>query len=320
MEKLQSNSLSECERRQSRYPTMDLNSRDIARQNPLDTIAKDHDMIAYNHENGLGARMEDVLQGSQFTSAAQRQARLLEHLRNEVFADAQTLKDALGVSIATVRRDLSELEARGLLKRMHGGAAIINQSTRDYANSVRETINLEEKVRIGAAAADLVIEGDAVIIDSGTTSLQVAKCLSGRPTLTFITNGTDTLSQLVDGGARNVHFIGGEYIELNRSLGGPMAADAVRRFSVDKAILSVTAVDLERGLIATASPQIGAVQQAMVEIARTVIVVADDSKFDRTALSVIASLRQIDHIVTNEKTKELTRSLASDLRSKFIFV
>jgi DeoR/GlpR family transcriptional regulator of sugar metabolism len=264
--------------------------------------------------------MDDVLQGSQFTSAAQRQARLLEYLRNEVFADAQTLKDALGVSIATVRRDLNELEARGLLKRMHGGAAIINQSTRDYANSVRETTNLEEKARIGAAAADLVIEGDAIIIDSGTTSLQVAKCLSGRPTLTFITNGTDTLSQLIDGGARNVHLIGGEYIELNRSLGGPMAADSVRRFSADKAILSVTAVDLERALIATASPQIGAVQQAMIEIARTVIVVADHSKFDRTALSVIASLRQVDHIVTNEKTKELTRSLSSDLRSKFIFV
>ncbi|SDN02333.1 DeoR/GlpR family DNA-binding transcription regulator [Ensifer sp. YR511] len=263
--------------------------------------------------------MSESLLDSQYKSAAQRQARLLEHLRLEVFADAQKLKEALGVSIATVRRDLSELEGRGLLKRMHGGAAIIDQTTRDYVTSVREVTNAQEKARIGAAAAELIVEGDAVMIDSGTTSLQVAKHLAGRQSLTFVTNGTDTLSQLVTGGARTIHFIGGEYIEINRSLGGPMAVDTVRRFSVDKTILSVTAVDLVRGLIATGSPQIGAVQQAMIDVARTVIVVADQSKFQRTALSVIASLRAVTHIVTNEETRAQTRGLRSDLRSKFIF-
>ncbi|NEI74365.1 DeoR family transcriptional regulator [Rhizobium lusitanum] len=264
--------------------------------------------------------MSEILSENEFKSAAVRQARLLDHLRDEVFADAQKLKDVLGVSIATVRRDLNELETRGLLKRMHGGAALINQTTRDYTTPIREVTNAEEKALIGAAASELVVEGDAVMIDSGTTSLQAAKRLAGRQSLTFVTNGTDTLAQLVAGGARSLHFIGGEYIDLNHSLGGPMAVDAVRRFSVDKAILSVTAVDLDRGLIATLSPQIGAVQQAMIEVARTVIVVADHSKFQRSALSVIAPLRDIDHIVTNEETRPLTRSLPGDLRSKFIFV
>lgn len=264
--------------------------------------------------------MSETFEDSQFTSAAQRQARLLSHLRTEVFADAQALKDALGVSIATVRRDLTELETRGLLKRMHGGAAIINQTSRDYGNAVRQVTNAEEKARIGRAAAELVVDGDAVIIDSGTTSVQVAKQLAGRNALTFVTNGPDTLSYLVDGGARSIHFIGGEYIELNRSLGGPMAVDAVRRFNVDKAILSVTAVDLDRCIIATGSPQMGAVQQAMVEVAKTVIVVADHSKFQRTALSMIASLSAVDHIVTDEATRASTRALPSALRSKFIFV
>lgn len=257
---------------------------------------------------------------SEFRSSAVRQARLLDQLRVEVFADAQTLKDILGVSIATVRRDLNELEARGLLKRMHGGAAIINQATRDYSTPVREGRNADAKSRIGAAAAELVVEGDAVMIDSGTTTLQAAKRLAERQSLTFVTNGTDILSHLVAGGARAIHFIGGEYIDVNRSLGGPLAVEAVRRFSVDKAILSVTAVDLDRGVIATATPQISAVQQAMMEIARTVIIVADDSKFQRTALSVIAPLHKIDYIVTNEATRSLTRALPGDLRSKFIFV
>lgn len=256
----------------------------------------------------------------QFTSAAQRQARMLNHLRSEVFADVQALRDALGVSIATIRRDLTELEARGLLKRMHGGAAIINQATRDYATPIREGTNAEEKARIGRAAAELVVDGDAVLIDSGTTSLQAAKCLAGRNSLTFVTNGTDTLAELAAGGARGIHLIGGEYIDLNRSLGGTMAADQVRRFSVDKAILSVTAVDLSRGIIATGSSQMGTVQQAMIEIARTVIVVADHSKFDRTALSVVASLKDIHHIVTNNETRDLLRNAPATIRNKFIFV
>lgn len=264
--------------------------------------------------------MSETLSENELKSAAVRQARLLEHLRVEVFADAQKLKDVLDVSIATIRRDLNELEARGLLKRMHGGAAIINQTTRDYSTPVREGTNIEEKARIGAAAAELVVEGDAVMIDSGTTTLQAAKHLAARQSLTFVTNGTDILTELAASGARDIHFIGGQYIELNRSLGGPMAVEAVRRFSVDKAILSVTAVDLDRGLIATATPQISSVQQAMIEIARTVIVVADHSKFQRSALSLIAPLQKIDHIVTNEATRPLTRSLPGDLRSKFIFV
>lgn len=264
--------------------------------------------------------MEDENKDNQFTSAAQRQARLLGHLRTEMFADAQALKYALGVSIATVRRDLTELEARGLLKRMHGGAAIINQATRDHVVSVREELNAAEKARIGMTAAELIVDGDAVVIDSGTTSLQVAKHLAGRPSLTFVTNGTDTLSQLVAAGRNDVHFIGGKYIEINRSLGGPMAVDAVQRFGVDKAILSVAAVDLKRGVIATTGPEIGAVQAAMIEIAQTVIVVADNSKFDRSALSVIAPLSKIDHIVTDENTRPLTASLPSDLQAKFIFV
>lgn len=264
--------------------------------------------------------MEDEIKDNQYASAAQRQARLLGHLRTEMFADAQALKDALGVSIATVRRDLTELEARGLLKRMHGGAAIINQATRDHVTSVREEINAAEKARIGLAASGLIVDGDAVAIDSGTTSLQAAKHLAGRPSLTFVTNGTDTLSQLVAAGRNDVHLIGGSYIEINRSLGGPMAVDAVRRFSVDKVILSVAAVDLKRGVIATIGPDVCAVQQAMIEIAQTVIVVADNSKFDRSALSVIAPLSAIDHVVTDENTRPFTKSLSGELQAKFIFV
>lgn len=254
-----------------------------------------------------------------YRSAGQRQARLIELLRSELFVDVQVLRDQLGVSIATIRRDLGELEGKGLLKRTHGGATIINQVTRDTAAAIREVTNAPEKAQIAAAAAELIVDGDAVIIDSGTTSLQVAKLLASNTTLTFVTNGTDVLRVLVEGGARNVHFIGGEYVEINHSCGGAMAVDQVRRFNVDKAILSVSSVDVKRQLICTLSPQIGSVQHAMIEIAQEAIVVADHSKFDRTALTVIDSLDALDHIVTNEATRALVAALPETLMQKFIF-
>lgn len=256
---------------------------------------------------------------ARYRSAPQRQARLLEHLRSELFVDVHLLTEKFGVSIATIRRDLADLESKGLLKRTHGGATVINQVTRDYVASVREITNAAEKRAIARAAAELVVEGDAVMIDSGTTSLQVANLLASRPSLTFVTNGSDVQASLVAGGARNLHFIGGEYIDINHSFGGPMATEMVRRFNVDKAILSVSSVDLARGLICTLSPQIGYVQQAMIEVAQTVIVVADNSKFERTALSVIAPIADVDYVVTDAATRPHVAGLPEAMRKKFIF-
>jgi DeoR/GlpR family transcriptional regulator of sugar metabolism len=250
--------------------------------------------------------------------APQRQARLLEHLRSELFVDVQLLRDKLGVSVATIRRDLTELEARGLLKRTHGGA-VVNQVTRESPNALREISNAHEKARIAKAAASMVVEGDAVMIDSGTTSLQVARCLAGNKSLTFVTNGSDTVAALVAGGARNIHVIGGAYTDINHSFSGPIAAEMVRRYNVDKAILSVSSIDLKRGLVCTLMPEVGCVQQSMIEIAQTVIVVADNSKFARTSLCVIAPLDRIGYVVTDDEARKHVAKLPDKIRNKFVF-
>lgn len=256
---------------------------------------------------------------STYRSAGQRQARLLELLRSDLFLDIQSIQDRLGISSATARRDLNELESRGLIKRTHGGARAINQVTQDYSAAVRAMTNAEEKGRIAEAAAELVVEGDAVMIDSGTTSLRVAELLAPNPTLTFVTNGANVLSALVAHGAKSVYMIGGEYIDINQSMGGPIAAKAVRDFHLDKAILSVSSVDLARGVICTLTPQIACVQQEMIEIAQTAIVVADHSKFERRALAVIAPVSDINWFVTDDKTQPLVTGQSPALRKKFIF-
>lgn len=253
-------------------------------------------------------------------TAPERHARLLGMLRSEIFADIQALKDALGVSIATIRRDLSELESRGLLRRTHGGALVANQVTRDSVVAVREMANAEEKNRIADAAAKLAVDGDAVMIDGGTTSLLVARRLAANPTLTFVTNGIDVLSALIEARVSKLHFIGGEYIDINHSFGGPMAAEQVRRFNVDKAYLSVSSVDHRRAQICTAAPQAACVQQAMIDIAQMTVVVADHSKFNRTALSVIAPLDRVDYVVTGTESRRELAGTPGRLMEKFVFV
>jgi DeoR/GlpR family transcriptional regulator of sugar metabolism len=252
-------------------------------------------------------------------SAPERQARVLQHLRAHLFVDVQRLRQELSASVATIRRDLTELEARGLLRRTHGGAVSVNQVTLETANAVRAESHAEEKARIAEIAAGLVVDGDAVLIDSGTTALEVARRLASNPSLTFVTNGADVVAALAAAGARQIHVIGGEYVEVNHSFAGPLAAEMIRRFNVDKAVLSVSSVDLKRGLICTQKQAVAAAQQAMIDIAQTVIVVADHTKFERTALSVIAPLDQIDHVVTGKEARSHIASLPEKTKKKFVF-
>jgi DeoR/GlpR family transcriptional regulator of sugar metabolism len=251
--------------------------------------------------------------------ASGRQARLLERLRSRSYANTQDLSAYLGVSDATVRRDLIDLEARGLIRRTHGGAMPLGQITSELPNSERMVQNIIEKVRIGKAAADLVVEGDAVFLDAGTTPLQVAGQLAHRDGLTFVTNGIDISACLVGAGVERLFVTGGEYHDVNHSLSGALAAEAIRRFNVDKLFLSVSAVDLRRGQIAISHPALAEAQRAMIEIAQEVIVVADHSKFTRNALTVIAPLEVVDRIVTDAACRDCLGDIPDVLRRKFIF-
>jgi DeoR/GlpR family transcriptional regulator of sugar metabolism len=150
--------------------------------------------------------------------------------------------------------------------------------------------------------------------------LEVARRLAPRQSLVLITNGIDVFNTLIAGGAGTVYVTGGQYIEINRSFGGPLGAEAVRRFNVDQAVISVSSIDVKRGLICVSSPLIACVQQAMIEIARTVIVAGDHSKFGHSALTTIASLDEVDFVVTDEQARGVARGLDARHRQKLVFV
>jgi DeoR family transcriptional regulator, repressor of opine catabolism and conjugal transfer len=237
-------------------------------------------------------------------SAPQRHVRVLEYLRKHNFADIKGLAAAFDVSVVTVRRDLADLESRGMLRRTHGGALAVDQVATDAPNADRAAANAAAKRRIAAMAMDFIAEGDTVIVDAGTTSLEVAKLLASRSGHTFISNGLDICAALSSSSGNKLFAIGGEYQEVNRSFAGPLAAEAVKHFSADKAILSVASIDLDRGITGLGSPDFACVQQAMIAAARSIIVVADSTKFRRSAISTVVSLDRIHTIVTDRDAPE----------------
>ncbi len=274
-------------------------------------------MLAENKIESLGSRV--MADSKTISLTSKRQARLLQRVQAQSYVDTQDLRSYLGVSEATVRRDLVDLEARGLIRRTHGGALPAGQIIQEYSNAERLVQNAAEKARIGKAAAELVAEGDVVFIDAGTTTLQVARHLAHRKDLTFVTNGTDIATCLSAAEVERLFVIGGEYCDINHSLSGSLAAEMIARFNVDKLFLSVSAVDLNRAQINVATPTVAATQRAMIAIAQKVIVLADHSKFTKSALSMITSLGDVDLIVTDSGSREQISDLPETLQQKFIF-
>jgi len=252
------------------------------------------------------------------TAAQDRQAKIVDLLKEEQFLGIGMLTERFEVSVATVRRDLGELEEAGLLRRTHGGAVNINQVALDKSNAARSIWKQAEKAAIAAVVADMIADGDTVLLDAGTTALEVAKKLTGRSSLTFISNGLDIIAELTRFDGQNIYSVGGEYTETNRSFRGPLAEQFIRQFNVDKLILNAASIDVDRGLVCTVEPVNASVARAMIEVSRRVIVVADHSKFTKSSLSVVAKIEDVGVIVTDAGTKSIIDAAPEKLRKKFV--
>ena len=239
-------------------------------------------------------------------------------LREENFVAVRHLTEALEVSVATVRRDLDELESAGCLRRTHGGAVSITQVAYDPANEDRAVANLKEKALIAETAASMIVDDDTVLLDAGTTALEVAKKLTTRPRHTFISNGSDIVAELIRGRSQSVYCIGGQFAEINRSFRGPLAEQFIRQFNVDKLILNAASIDLDRGLILTGSPENASVQQVMMEVSAQTIVVADHSKLTKSSFSVAAKIADVGVIITDPGAEAIIEDAPEQMRRKFL--
>ena len=231
-------------------------------------------------------------------STVQRRVIILNQLEAEGQVDVISLSKTLEVSEETIRNDLKRLEQKNALIRARGGAIKIDRVGIDFALSAKNKQNYEQKRRIGKAAAELVEEGDTIILDSGTTTMEITKNLANITELTVITNALNIASQLAEHPRANIIIPGGFLRKNSLSLIGATAEESFKNYFCDKLFLAVDGFSAAYGL-STPNVEEAHLNRVMMAISKQVIVVADSSKFHKRSFAFIAPISDIDILVTD---------------------
>jgi DeoR/GlpR family transcriptional regulator of sugar metabolism len=237
-----------------------------------------------------------------------RYAAILQRLREAGSASVEDLCEELGVSVHTIRRDLEDLHERGMLRRVHGGAAQLEPFFYEPFRSdlsFQEHIEsyADEKRRIAKAAAALVNEGDVVAMTAGTTTTETIRCLPMNRRLTVVTNTVNVAMELCKRKDIEVFVTGGNLRGTWFSLVGPTAIQSISKVFIDTLFIGVNGLDEKHGLTCFNSDE-AELNKVMVQQARRKIVVADSSKFGVVANWLIAPISAADVIVTDTGVTE----------------
>ena len=249
--------------------------------------------------------------------AIQRRDKILELLKEDGSAKVIKLAKIFKVSEVTVRQDLEKLEKEGLIIREHGGAFLKNVEDHVKSFSLMNQENLDKKQLIGKKAADLVESGDTIILDSGTTTTEIAKNLVGRKQLTVITNALNIALMLGAEPGIDVIMTGGEFKPPTLSLTGQKAADFFEDIHVDKLFLATAGISLRSGLTYPSLSDI-VVKKAMIDTAEKVYLVADSSKIGKNAFASLGALSLIDYIITDAGIDQKRAKILRDNEIEFI--
>jgi len=229
--------------------------------------------------------------------AAERQIKIQSLLRSQEFLDAAALASKLKASESSLRRDLIELERRGLVRRVRGGA--VSPQVQEELRGARWPTNRarEEKQRIGKAAAALLEDGQTLIMDGGSTVAEVARQLQGH-SLQVITNSVLIAEIFYDSKSVELTLTGGYLYPRLGVLLGPICEEMLTRVAADVLVMGIGGIT-EAGLSNTNTLVVGS-ERKMIEVAQRIVVVADRSKFGRQAMAHLAALETVDTIITDQ--------------------
>lgn len=252
-------------------------------------------------------------------STVSRRALILEKLDKDGQVDVPSLSKELKVSEVTIRNDLIRLEQKNMLIRARGGAIKIDRVGLDFTLSDKNKQHFEEKKRIGKAAAALVEDGDTIILDSGTTTMEIARNLVNVNNLTVITNALNIANQLADHQKANVIIPGGFLRKNSLSLVGGAAEQNFKNYFCDKLFLAVDGFNTTHGL-STPNVEEAHLNRVMIEISKQVIVVADSSKFHKRSFAFISPVTDVDVVVTDAEIPAEDRKKLENAGIKLIIV
>jgi DeoR/GlpR family transcriptional regulator of sugar metabolism len=231
---------------------------------------------------------------------ARRRSELICLARRQGQLSVTELASQFGVSPDTIRRDLDLLSLRGFLQRTHGGA-IPSEDVAQEESPFAQRIDLRatQKTRIAQCASELIQNGETLIINGGSTTRTFAFELGNKKNLTVITNALSIPSSLPEHAVRDIFVIGGEYRAESHVIVGPVAFWGSAGITADSAILGVGGITQDG--VSTRLLQEATMAASMIAVARRTIVLADSSKFNQKVFGHIATLTQIDILVTDEQ-------------------
>ncbi len=244
--------------------------------------------------------------------AQERREKILSMLVSTGYLNAWQLAEEFGVDSSTIRRDLIYLEKTNQIIRTHGGVLpVLSTEGQDTPFSIRKSRNHDRKVAIGKYAASLIADGDSVILDNGSTVYELALQLAVKKNLTVITNDLNIAMLLSQYSSINLNVTGGVVVGNSYTLVGP---DATRKFSevyADWAFLGAEGVHHEAGITNINAIELPT-KKAILNSAKTRVVLADTSKLGYRAVSHVCDISDIDMIITDKKKTDKVASAYQD--------
>ena len=251
--------------------------------------------------------------------ARERHSIIMETLRRNRIIKISDIVKQFDVSNETARRDLETLQDQQLVKRIYGGAVLSEPKTGfDQFASPRYSQSHAEKAAIGRAAAAMISEGDTIILDIGTTTLEIARNIKNMSTLTVLTNSLALLNELA-GTSLDLFVLGGRLNTDELSMYGDLTESALKNFFVDMAFIGAGGVTFDGGVFDYNSGE-ALTRRVVIQRASKVILVSDSNKFGSTAFAVVCPLEEIDTIVTDSNLPDEYINGIKERKIKLILV
>lgn len=235
------------------------------------------------------------------TGTSERREQIIQRLRAQGSVQVNDLSHLYGVSTVTIRNDLAFLEKQGIAVRAYGGALICEGNVPGVEPSVEDKSSLNTAVKrsIAKVAAELVKPGHRIILDSGTTTFEIARMLRQHTDVIAMTNGMNVANALLEAEGVELLMTGGHLRRQSQSFYGDQAEQSLQNYHFDLLFLGVDAIDLDRG-VSTHNEDEARLNRRMCEVAERIIVVTDSSKFNRSSLHKIIDTQRIDMIIVDE--------------------
>jgi DeoR/GlpR family transcriptional regulator of sugar metabolism len=246
-----------------------------------------------------------------------RQKEIIKILIEERQVKIEELARLFNVSSETIRRDLMELEKKEILRRIHGGAVYENTRAKESQYNLRAQKHQKEKHAIAKLAASYIKDGDTIAMNTGSSTLELARVIKEKQNLTIITNSFDIAWELVQNDTNNVFLLGGRLRKEGLGVSGSFTNDFLLSFRVDMVFLSIGGISVESG-ITDFHVEEAVVQRNMIKASNKRYVVSDYSKFKITALNKICDVSDLDGIFTDWNTP-IKEKIACQERGVYVF-